>query len=325
MQYAPSILRGVAALLAVILLSTACLSESVVTTIPLTRNNCLDVDPLTRLVYVTSGDSVSVISEKTNTQVDTIRVGIDLVGVGVNPITSRLYVADILQDLVYVINTRTKQTVATIPVDGFPTQVAVNIKTNRIYVTDSLHSTVVVIDGVTKQQIATIRGPVLPDHLAINRITNRLYISDNNFFGAVATVDLDTNEVIAEIPTAGQFTTGVAVDFVRNLVYAADETGILNVIDGKTNKLVRTLRLENALAGVAVDPFTRRIYLANFEINTFRFSQIDIVDGKSLRPAGALPTGVQPFNLVVDPVRKLLYVGNFQDGSVTVINTRVHP
>ncbi|HEX7287101.1 MAG TPA: YncE family protein [Candidatus Angelobacter sp.] len=325
MLYPRAIVRRVAALAAITLLSTFCLSESVVTTIPLIRNNCLDVDPLTRLVYVTSGDSVSVISEKTNTQVDTIPVGIDLVGVGVNPITSRLYVSDILQDLVYVINTRTKQIVATIPVDGSPTQVAVNIKTNRIYVTETLHSTVRVIDGKTNTQIATISGPVLPDHLAINRITNRLYISDNNFFGAVAAVDLDTNEVIAEIPTAGQFTTGVAVDFVRNLVYAADETGILNVIDGRTNKLVRTLHLENELAGVTVDPFTRRIYLANFEINTFRFSHVDIIDGKSLRLAGALPTGVHPANMVLDPIRKLLYVGNFQEGSVTVINAHAHP
>jgi hypothetical protein len=32
------------------------------------------------------------------------------------------------------------------------------------------------------------------------------------------------------------------VDFIRNLVYAADESGILNVIDGATNTLLSSVQ-----------------------------------------------------------------------------------
>lgn len=323
MQFVRSLLRIVALFVTTTLFATHCLAESVVTTIPVYGAHSVTVNPLTRLVYVTAGDSIAVIDERTNTQIDTIRLNGALTGVEVNPVTSRLYVSDFFYGNIYVIDTRTNLVVTVIPVlDGSPETIAVNTRTNKIYVTEKHDEKVLVIDGATNAIVGSIVGPVLPYALAMNSVTNRLYISDNNYYGGVAVVDGRTDQVIAEIPTAGQYTYGVAVDFVHNLIYASDET-VLNEIDGRTNKLVRTLPLQNALSRVAVNPFTRRIYVGNFEMNTWRFSQIAIIDGKEFRQIGSLPTGSHPDRLHIDLIRKMLYVCNVDDWTVTAISTRV--
>jgi YVTN family beta-propeller protein len=298
-------------------------AETVVATIPQPGSpNRIAVDLLTGLAYVADSGvgTVSVIDARTDSQVNTIFVGIDPVGVGVNPVTSRLYVSDIILNLVFVIDTRSNQVIASIPLAGSVAAVAVNVRTNRVYVNEFGAAVVAVIDGRTNTQIATITGPAAPNQLAINEFTDRLYISDTDpFQGGVAVVDLKTNQVITEVHTAGQDTIGVAVDFVRDLIYAGDNNGILNLIDGRTNTLVQTLILENGVADVAVNPFTRRVYVTNFTLD-----QVDIVDGKSLSRVSSLPTGAGPSTAAIDPVRKKLYVSNFEGASVTLISTRKH-
>src|SRR5690242_20541400 len=108
MQYRKSHLP-LTVLIAVIILSSGVVwAESLITNVPQPAPNGIDVNPLTRLVYVANSGqgTVGVIDERTNTQTATIPVGIDPVGVVVNPVTSRLYVSDIIQNLVYVVNTQ---------------------------------------------------------------------------------------------------------------------------------------------------------------------------------------------------------------------------
>lgn len=315
--------RCVLILAIAVLMCQAGAAESVVATIPqIGSPNGIAVDLLTGLAYIADSGSgtVSVIDARTNSQVNTIFVGIDPIGVGVNPVTSRLYVSDGILNLLFVIDTRSNQVIASIPVPNSPSAIAVNVRTNRVYVVEFAVEVVAVIDGRTNTQIGTITGPAGTNQLAINEFTDRLYISDTDpFQGGVAVVDLKTNQAITEVHTAGQDTIGVAVDFVRDLIYAGDNSGILNLIDGRTNTLVETLILDNGVAGVAVDPFNRHVYVTNFTLD-----QVDIVDGKSLSRVGSLPTGAGPSDAAIDLVRKKLYVNNFEGASVTVISTREH-
>src|SRR6185437_10891469 len=148
-----------------------------------------------------------------------------------------------------------------------------------------------------------------------NPVNNRVYVSSNNFFGGVIVVDGNTNTVIAQIRTAGQFTVGVGVDPIRNLIYAADDTGTLNVIDGKTNTLIATTALNSELVGLSVNPFTNRIYVSDFTQN-----QIDIVDGNTRQQIGRVPTDIGPSQTTIDLLHQRLFVGT--NASVSVINTQ---
>jgi YVTN family beta-propeller protein len=76
----------------------------------------------------------------------TIPVGHHPLGVGVNPITNRIYVANYGGDSVSVIDGAANTVSSTVPVGAFPWGVGVNPTTNRIYVANSWTYTVSVID-----------------------------------------------------------------------------------------------------------------------------------------------------------------------------------
>jgi YVTN family beta-propeller protein len=234
----------------------------------------------------------------------------------VDPIRSRLYVSDIIQNLVYVIDSRTKQILTTIAVPDNPSQMAINLRLNRIYVAEFGGSLVAVLDGNTETLIDSI-PVILPQNIAVNPLNDRVYISSNNFFGAVTAVDGRTNGVIATIRTAGQFTVGVDVDFIRNLVYAADESGTLNVIDGATNTLLSSVQTNTVLVDSRVNPFTNRVY-----VNENNTNQVAIFAGRTLQQIGSLPAGGGPSQSAIDLVNQRLFVGNPFSNDVTIINTQ---
>ena len=315
---------------AIALLTCAAQAESVVATIPVTAPTGVDTDQIQGLLYVGSwsGD-IAVVNEKTNNIVNTIHVGLEVGDLAVNPVTSRLYACNPIRGLVTVVDTRRNKVITTIPIrggDGSPSSVVVNVRTNKIYVTD-WERAVVVIDGATNNLITEIYGPVLPTRLAINPITRRLYIADANYYGGVGVADTDTDQFITEIFTPGMFTTGVAVDFVHHRVYATEETSVFNEailteIDATTNTVLRTLPVHNYLSNVAVDPFTRRIYAANLEMNTYSFSKLLVIDAKAFSVIASLPTDTYPAWLCLDPVRKMLYVSPVSGSKITAISTR---
>ena len=75
------------------------------------------------------GDTVSVISGKTNTVVATIPGGGAPIKVAADPRTNTVYVANGGGDTVSVINGQTDKVVATIPMSVGPVAIAVNPKT----------------------------------------------------------------------------------------------------------------------------------------------------------------------------------------------------
>src|SRR5436309_8906651 len=77
----------------------------------------------------------------------TISVGSTPYGVGVNPSTSRVYVANSGEGTVSVINSVTNTLVTNITVQSGPIDIGVNSATNRIYVTNQGTNSVSVING----------------------------------------------------------------------------------------------------------------------------------------------------------------------------------
>ena len=113
-------------------------------TIAVGSPNGVAVNPNTDIIYVASGygESVSVISGRTNKVTATIPVGNGPVGVVVNPKTNTIYVANYLGHSVSVISGRTNKVTATIRMGSRaqPGAVAVNPNTNTIYVAQTVQS-----------------------------------------------------------------------------------------------------------------------------------------------------------------------------------------
>ena len=108
----------------------------------------------------------------------TIPVGTNPVGVGVNPLTNRIYVSNNGDNTVSVIGGLANAVIATVPVGSGPVGVGVNPSTNRVYVADNGvgigPGAVSVIDATTNTVIATIPVDQNPFAVAVNSVTNRI-------------------------------------------------------------------------------------------------------------------------------------------------------
>lgn len=206
--------------------------------------------------------------------VNNIAVGSSPQGVGVNPSTNRVYVANGLADSVSVIDGATELVVATIGVGDQPVGVAVNPTTQRIYVANTSSDSVSVIDGETNTVTATIAVGDQPLGVAVNRNTNRVYVS-NLASHNVSVIDGATATVVATIPV-GSNPYGVAVNEVTNRVYVANfGSDTVSVIDGADNTELATIPTAHWPTGVGVNAITNRIYVSSWILQ----APLNVIEG----------------------------------------------
>jgi YVTN family beta-propeller protein len=206
--------------------------------------------------------------------VNNIAVGSSPQGVGVNPSTNRVYVANGLSDSVSVIDGATEAVVATIGVGDQPVGVAVNSTTLRIYVANLGSDSVSVIDGETNTVTATIAVGDQPLGVGVNRDTNRIYVS-NLASHDVSVIDGATETVVATIPV-GLNPYGIAVNAVTNRVYVANfGSDTVSVIDGADNTQLTTIPTAHWPTGVGVNATTNRIYVSSWIL----YAPLNVIDG----------------------------------------------
>ena len=117
------------------------------------------------LSFIYSQSDDPIISESVGKQI--LPVGSYPVGIGINPVTNKLYVANQFSNSVTVIDGNTNNIESTIQVDNFPYDLKVNSYNNRIYVTNRGSNTVSVIDGSTNQRLSNINVGESPVGISI--------------------------------------------------------------------------------------------------------------------------------------------------------------
>lgn len=187
--------------------------DRVVATIPVPAGAArfIGVNTRTNKMYVTGSGTVSVIDGDSDTVVATIGPIPNLLGLGVNSVTNKIYATSYFPlSTVTVIDGNTNSIVGTVPVGLGPDAVGVNSATNMIYIASVQSGTVDVIDGSTDTVVATVnlQGSLGggPTGVAVNSVTNTIYVSNSIFFGpdlnTVAVIDGVTNTLVATVSLA---------------------------------------------------------------------------------------------------------------------------
>jgi YVTN family beta-propeller protein len=226
-----------------------------------------------------------------------------------------------------------QRVVASIPVGIFPVGVAVNRLTNRVYVANLVGepispfmeapNTVTVIDGASNRVVGEIvTGLDFQIGLAVDEVRNVIYVAtlDNG----VDVLDGKTDEVITNIPVAGEPVYPGINAFTKS-VYVSNQIGWLSVLDEKENNIVATIQLGGGPnvsepEGVAVDPITNRVYVADFE----PAGSVWVVDGRTNTLVATVPVGDSPFGIAVNLLTRRVYVANAGENKISVIEARTN-
>ena len=273
--------------------------------------------------------------------VASIPVGVSPIGVAVNRLTNRVYVANLVGEpispfmqapnTVTVIDGATNRVVDEI-VTGLNFQIglAVDESRNLIYVA-TLDNGVDVLDGKIDEVINNIPVAGEPVYPGINTFTKSVYVSNQS--GWLSVLDEDENDIVATIQLGGgpnnSEPEGVAVDPITNRVYVAnfEPEGSVWVVDGHTNTLVATVPVGDSPFGIAVDLLTRRVYAANScEAGLLVRSCpniVSVIDERTKKVTASVPVDGQPVHVAVDELRNRIYTCNLgKDGSfsLSIIN-----
>ena len=112
----------------------------------------------------------------------------------------------------------------------------------------------------------------------------------------------------------------VAVDPATNTVYAGIDNGhAVAVIDGASNAETALINLPNIPNTVAVDPATDTVYAI---CGQNAAAGVDVIDGatNAITTKISLPSTLVATAAAVDPVTDMLYITDYYDGTVIVIN-----
>jgi YVTN family beta-propeller protein len=167
-----------------------------------------------------------------------------------------------------VIDAKSSTVTASIPLDGKPEFAAADPSSARVFCNIEDKSEVVAIDTNTHQ--VTAKWPLAPGAdptgMAFDPISNHLFVTCQKL---LMMLDSRNGQVLATTPI-GTGADACAFDKETQLVFAScgdGTTTIAKVDDSKLNP-VQTLQTQRGARTIALDPVTRRIYLATADFDS---------------------------------------------------------
>ena len=300
----------------------------------------LVVNPLTNTVYVANNISgnITMYSGTTRNPDTTLNIGSSLgtIGVGtgpvslaLNPAANLLYVANsgvsggvqVNNGSIMVIDTthptNTPTTVTDTSGAKQPVAVAVDTSSGLAYVAENTPPSLTVISGATFiTNAADPSAASTPRSVAVNPLTHSVYVADVGGGSGTVSVFQGTTFVNDVPMTDGPNV--VAVDTATDIAYACDDGGHISVISGATGTQIANLQTDAGLEVVGVNPVTHKAYFGVDNLGSST-GTLAVVDGAT-NATTIIGAESEPWTVVVNPATNKIYVANFDDGDVTVIN-----
>ncbi len=277
-------------------------TNSVLADIPIGfYSNRLLLNELTNTAYITTkvhanreGYSANHVIAIMNTENDTLLDRVPIPGGqnvfpfldAVNPHTNSLYFYNGSSPLLYIMDGETRKITSSAKFEK-PALMAVDPLENKIFVaTSDEHGPIQVsaVNGSTFSLLSNILelrdspdGSYLRRPMAFNSATNTLYVAVLNAYhssgegGApipsstmyvIDTSSLDALAVVAKLKMYNP--TDIAIDVDRGLVYVADYTYFINVIDGHSNEIIRRIEDIPRPELLEINPDTGNLYVSQY-------------------------------------------------------------
>ena len=317
-----------------------------------TGPSSVGVNHTTHRVYVSNngtsmvaGNTVSVIdgdpiSGTVNTVIGTVTVGNNPRGVGVNPVTNRVYVANggttaVPGNTVSIVDDSTNPPgVTSVTVGSGPSRVGVNPTTNRIYVSNNFGpgTTVSVINGATG---AILGSPITVGNgasgVAVNPTTNRIYVG-NKVSDNLSVIDGASASVTATV-WIGSSPHSIAKSPDGSKAYVANQlSNTVTVINTATDAVVANIAVGSSPGSIHFTPDGSKAYVSNrgcadsFECSPLLPPTISVINPATNSVTTTISTGVgvagaAPHSMRITPDGSKLYVVNKHTNEVKVIST----
>ena len=263
--------------------------------------------------------TVTVLDSTSYALKDTIQVGIEPLFAVQWPGSNLIYVSNRGSESLDVIDAQTDQVVGTLPAGNGPHGIAIDQARQRLLVSDFLGSTVTAINA-TNGQATTITDPSInqPYGIAYDATDDRYYVGNygNN---EITIIDGQSLQVTGFVVSGiGNSPHDVMWFAPLDQIYVANGfDGTVSVINGATNQVVRQISIGTSASWpmfFASSPSRSQIYVSAYQDHTL--SVVDAASGEVLTTVGV---GSSPRGIAVDDTRRLVYVVNDTDNTMSIL------
>src|SRR5713226_1458810 len=166
----------------------------------------------------------------------------------------------------------------------------------------------------------TIQAGNSPSGVAVNPSTGRIYVA-NHGDGTISVIDSATKTVVGTI-TVGDIPAELAVNPATNRLYLTySDNNITTVIDGSTGQIVGNIAVPQNVKAIAVNSLTNTIYLTGGgSSGSVPGSRLFLVSGSNNTVLRTIGIGSGPFSIAVNPNSNRVYVANFYDWTISVVD-----
>ena len=225
-----------------------------------------------------------------------------------NPANHSFYAVDQENNKVLVVDSAGKE--SAIDVGRQPNAIAIDPQTSRVYVVNAGSGNVSVIDGKQNRVISTLSTDRRPYAIGIDEALHRAYVT-NTFSDKITVIDGRTNTA-RQLPLVSK--DFVETDTQRHLAFFISyEDPALTVIDAAEDYSRIDLALSHPW-GLAVDEQRGVVYVTEIGKDTL------VAYHESTGKAETAHTGAMPDAVAVDEGANRVYVANYVDDSVTVLD-----
>lgn len=304
-------------------------------------------DPGTGEMYVANfgSNTVSVISDSTNTVVATIEVGTQPKNIAYDSGKDEMFVTNWGSDTVSVISDRTHLVVATIPVGTHPVGIAYDSAKSEIFVANSGDNTVSVISDSNNSVVATVTtgtnllngssahglGDAHPIGVTYDSTTNEIYVvnsyPDSSGSGTVSVISDSNNSVLVSIPV-GELPHYATYDSRRGQIFVTNlQDGFVSVISDTTHNVIAEVTLPKPGAsggntGITFDSKTSEIIVLNRSGTVFVISNSSLSWMRTVRTYNVtLGIGGDCFGIAYNAAKESIFVANAMNNAVSILST----
>lgn len=226
-----------------------------------------------------------------------------------SPATGKVYAVDTDQNAVWVVGV--DGVAKKVPVGTGPQAIAVNPKTGVAYVANSESRNVSILDGTSDATVATAHTAARPYAIAVDESTGNAYVS-NTFSNMLTVIDGETH-LATNIKTgsADAMVIDAKVGKVYLMGYESDTLTVLNTANGGISKLSTGAMHQ---WGMAVDSKTSMLYVTH--VGDSNVATLNLRTNRQT----IVPTGAIPCAIAINRGTSEVYVANYGDGTVTVID-----
>jgi len=267
-------------------------------------------------VFVTDfgADSVSVISDASNSVVATVPVGHFPDRIAYDSGKGEVFVTNVGDNTVSVISDTSDTVVATVAVGTYPYGIAYDSGKGEVFVTNYDSNTTSVINDSNDNVVATIPSRSAPHGIAYDSGKGEVFVT--NYDSDTVQVISDVSNTVVATITVGKEPNRVAYDPDKGEVFVTNQgTNTVSVISDGTNSVVATVRVGRSPVGIAYDSDKGIVFVVNNGSNS-----TSLIDEGDDQVVGNFTVGSAPYDAAYDFAKGEVFVADYGSNTVSLIS-----